>query len=211
MASEMSKVLRRAVDEYTKEIAQEENKKIQIALDNTMKYVEEKVDEYLEWMANAYYDGYEPVWYIRTGQLKNKGTRPVNPYTEIKTMGSMSSLQFGVIFDETSMNHGSYTVKARWYDKKNKKWKDVKKSKTYHVTPGKKKGKKPSEIAILNFFQEGIHPNAVLEGIENMAGLPTPEPLFTNDREGAVPDLIEHWVESGALQEIFNNELRKLI
>lgn len=204
-------MLRKAVDSYTDEIAEKENKKIKIALDNTMKYIKEKVDEYLEWMANAYYDGYEPVWYVRTGQLKNKGTRPVNPYTELRTFGSTSSLNFGVIFDETSMNHGSYTIKARWYDKKNKQWKDVKKSVTYNVTPGKKKGKKPSEIAILKFYQEGVHPNATLEGIENMAGLPTPEPLFTNNREGAVPELIEHWVDNGRLQKIFNNELRKLI
>lgn len=208
MASEMSKLLRKAVNEYTKEIAKEENKKIQIALDNTMKYVQEKVNEYLEWMARAYYDGYDPVSYVRSMQLQNKSTRPVNPYAEIKEMGSVSSLTFGVIFDETSMNHGNYTIKARWYDKKNKKWKDVKKNKTYNVTPGKKRGKKPSEITILQFYQEGIHPNAVLDGISDF---PTPEPLFTNDREGAIPDLIEDWVENGGLQEIFNNELRKLI
>lgn len=207
----MSRLLKKAIDEYTDEIAKQENNKIEIALDRTMKYVEEKVDEYLEWMAQSYYDGYEPVWYIRTGQLQKKDTRPVNPYTEINTFGNMSQLSFGVIFDETSMNHSSYTVQARWYDKKNKKWKDVKKRKTYTVTPGKRKGKKPSELAILRFYQEGIHPNATFEGIENMAGAPTPVPLFTDDKEGAVPDLIENWVENGGLQEIFNNELRKLI
>ena len=207
MASEMSKLLKRAVDSYTEEIAKEENKKIEIALDNTMKYVEEKVDEYLEWMAQAYYEGYDPVWYVRTNQLQNKSTRPVNPFTEINTMGGASTLKFGVIFDEKSMNHGSYTVKARWYDKKNKKWKDVKKSKTYNVTPGKKKGKKPSEIAILKFYKEGIHPNAVLDGITDF---PTPEPLFTSKREGAVPDLIDHWLKSGVLQKKLNDELKKL-
>ena len=208
MASEMSKLLKRAVDEYTEEIAKEENKKIEIALDNTMKRVQEKVDEYLEWMAQAYYEGYDPVWYVRTHQLQNKSTRPANPCVRITTSGSMSNLSFGVTFDESRMNHGSYTVKARWYDKKNKKWKDVKKSKIYNVTPGKKKGKKPSEIAILKFYQEGIHPNAVLDGITDF---PTPEPLFLDNRQGAVPDLIENWLDSGALQKIFNDELRKLV
>lgn len=211
MASKISKLLKEAIDEYSKEIAQEENKNIEIALNNTMKRIEEEVDKYLEWMARAYYDGYEPVWYVRTGQFKDKTTRPVNPYTEITTLGSMSNLSFGVIFDATSMNHKSYTIKARWYDKKNKKWKDVKKSKEYTVTPGKNKGKKPSEERILQFYQEGIHPNAVLEGFENMAGAPTPEPLFTNNKEGYIPELIEDWVENGGLQEIFNEELRKLI
>lgn len=207
MTSDMSKLLRKAVDEYTDEIAKEENKKIEIALNNTMEIVKEEVDEYLDWMSRAYYDGYDPIWYIRTMQLQKKSTRPVNPYAEIRTSGSMSNLSFGVIFDESTMNHSSYTVKARWYDKKHKKWKDVKKRTSYTVTPGKKKGKAPKESKILEFFQEGIHPNASIEGLTDFI---TPEPLFTMNREGAVPELIEEWVESGALQKIFNEELKKI-
>lgn len=208
MSSDMSKLLKRAVNEYTDEIAKEENKKIQIALDRTMRRIQEEVDEYLEWMSDAYYDGYEPILYERSMQLKRKETRPVNPYAEINVNGNMSNLSFGVVFNERSMDHSSYTVKARWYDKKNKQWKDVKKSKTYTVTPGKKGGKKPKEKTILRLFQQGIHPNASLEGITDM---PTPMPLFTDAKRGAVPDMIEQWVESGALQDIFNNELKKLL
>ena len=207
MASEMSKMLRRSVKEYTKEMEQEENQKVQIALKNTMDRIEQKVDEYLKMMAKAYYEGYDPVWYIRTKQFQKQGTRPVNPYTELQKIGNMESLSFGVIFDESSMNHGSYEVKARWYDKKKKQWKDVKKSKSYKVTPGKKNGSKPDEAVILNFYKEGIHPNAVIEGITDFW---TPSPLFTSDRRGAIPDLITEWVESGELQSIFMNELKKL-
>ena len=207
MASEMSKMLKKAVNAYTEEMAAEENKKIQLALSNTMVRLEQKVEEFLDLMATAYYGGYDPVSYIRTMQLQRQDPRPVRPYTEIQKMGNMSNLSFGVIFDESTMDHSSYTVKARWYDKKKKKWKDVKKSKAYTVTPGKHKGNKPNEKKILEFFKEGIHPNAVLEGMTEFV---TPEPLFTSDKLGAIPDLITEWVERGELQQIFMEELRKL-
>lgn len=209
MSSDMSRMLGRAISEYTDEMAKEENKKIEIALDRTMDRVKEKVEEYLQLMSQAYYDGYDPVSYIRTMQLQKSATRPVNPSAKITTHGNMTSLSFGVTWDEETMNHSSYTIKARWYDKKHKKWKDVKKRKTYKVNPGKKGGSSVDEGKILNFFQEGIHPNFSLEGITSD---PTPIPLFTEDtKKGYIPDLITEWVESGALQEIFNDELRKLI
>lgn len=209
MASEMSNLLRRAVNEYTDEIAKKENKNIEIALDRTMDRIKEKVEEYLKIMSSAYYKGYDPISYIRTMQLQKSATRPVNPSAKITTHGNMTSLSFGVTWDESTMNHSKYTVKARWYDKKRKKWKDVKKSKTYTVNVGKKGGSPVDEEAILELFQEGIHPKASLEG---MTSFPTPSPLFTEEtKEGYIPDLITEWVESGALQEIFNDELRKLI
>ena len=210
MGSKMSNMLKRAVQEYTDEIAKKEDKNIQIALDRTMEYAAKKIDTYLEWMQRVYYDGYEPVSYIRSYQLRNKSTRPVNPYAEINTVGTTANLNFGVVFNAKSMNHGSYTIKARWYDKKNKQWKDVKKNKTYTITPGKKGGSKPNEETILSFYQNGIHPNASLEGIMNMAGAPTPTPLFTTEGTGDVYNLIDQWVQSRELQDVFNNELKKL-
>ena len=209
MASEMSRMLRRAVDEYTDEIARQENKNIEIALGKTMDRIKEKIEEYLKLMSIAYYAGYHPLVYVRTKQLEKSATRPVNPSAKIRTSGDTSTLSFGVTWDESTMNHSTYTVKARWYDKKRKKWKDVKKSKTYTVNVGKKGGSPVDEEAILWLFQEGIHPKASLEGITSM---PTPSPLFTEEtREGYIPDLITEWVETGALQEIFNDELKKLI
>ena len=207
MASEMSKLLKRAVKEYTDEMMEEENKKIQIALDKTMDRVKEEVDKYLESMATLYYEGYDPISYIRTMQLRNKSTRPVNPYAEINKFGNISNLSFGVIFNEDTMNHGNYTIKARWYDKKKKKWKDVKKSKTYTVKAGKKGGRGPNEAKILEYFQDGVHPNWVPEGMTDTL---TPIPLFTEEPKGAIPDAIEKWLNEGGLQDIFNEELKKL-
>lgn len=207
MASEMSNLLKRAVKEYTDEMMEEENKKIQIALNRTMDRVKEEVDKYLEQMATLYYEGYDPLAYIRTMQLQNKSTRPVNPYAEINQLGNVSSLSFGVLFNEDTMNHGSYQIKARWYDKKKKKWHDVKKTKTYTVKPGKKGGKKPNEAKILEFFQDGVHPNWMPEGLTES---PTPSPLFTEEPSGAIPDAIEQWLNEGGLQDIFNEELKKL-
>jgi hypothetical protein len=203
----MSKLLKRAVKEYTDEMMEEENKKIQIALNRTMDRVQEEVDKYLEQMATLYYQGYNPISYIRTMQLQNKSTRPVKPYAEINRIGNVSNLSFGVIFNEDTMNHGSYTIKARWYDKKKKKWKDVKKSKTYTVKAGKKGGQGPDEAKILEYFQDGVHPNSVPAG---MTEFPTPIPLFTEEPSGAIPNAIEKWLNDGGLQNIFNEELKKL-
>jgi hypothetical protein len=140
-------------------------------------------------------------------QLQNKSTRPVNPYAEINQFGNISRLSFGVIFNEDTMNHGNYQIKARWYDKKKKKWHDVKKSKTYTVKAGKKGGRGPNEAKILEYYQDGVHPNWMPEGLTEF---PTPSPLLTEDFMGAIPDVIEQWVNNGGVQNIFNEELKKL-
>lgn len=193
MASGISKALGKAAESYAKEIEQEENKKILTALDKTMKRVEEKLDEFLtEYMVQAYYDGYDQIKYKRSYQLGNA----VKSFTNSYSMGSSMGFKFGVVFDESKMDHSSYTIKAKWYRKRKKQWV----SKEYTVTPKKHK---PNELKILEFFQEGIHPNAVSD-ISNAM------PLFTDDKEGSVPELVEAWVENGGIVDIFLKELEKL-
>lgn len=195
MASDMSKMLKRAAESC----ADEEDRKIQIALNKTMVRVEEKLDEILtEYMVQAYYNGYSPIEYVRSFQLGNA----VKSYAEKYTHGSTMGFNFGAIFDETKMNHSVYKIRVKWYRKRKKQWV------TKEYTVNKKKHKnKAKELAILEAFQEGIHPNAVPAGF---TGTPNGSPLFNDALEGVVPEIVEAWVENGGIKDIFLEELNKL-
>lgn len=199
MASDMSKIVKQAARSCADEIEREEDRKIKIALDKTMVLVEEKLDEILtEYMVAAYYNGYSPVEYIRSLQLGKAVKSYTDPYTSGTTMG----FEFGAIFDEKKMNHSTYKIKVRWYRKRKKQWAEQ----TYTVTP-KKRTRKVDELAILESFQDGIHPNAVPAGFTST---PNASPLFNDDKNGIVPEVIEAWVEDGGIQDIFLEELNKL-
>ena len=193
--SDMSKILKQAAEACADEIENEEDKKIKIALNNTMRIVEEKLDEIIRnSMVEAYYSGYSPIEYIRSYQLKNS----VKSYAEPYNSGTASGFTFGAIFDEKKMNHSTYKIKLRWYRKRKKEWKEA----TYTVTPDKRT-REVDELKILESFQYGIHPNA-------SGPVTNAFPLWTDDMDGAVPELIESWVENGGIADIFLNELNKL-
>lgn len=202
MASDMSKIMKQAAESCADKIEREEDKKIKIALDRTMQKVEAKIDEIVqEYMVEAYYKGYSPVEYIRSYQLG----KSVKSYTDLFSSGSAMGFNFGVEFDEKKMNHSTYKVKVKWYRKRKKEWVE----KTYVV-----KSKKPNkfkELAILEAFQDGIHPNASIAG---MTGTPNGSPLWTNDDNdepyGCVPEIVEAWVENDGIKNIFLDELNKL-
>lgn len=199
MASDMSKMLKQAVKSCADEIEREEDKKIKIALSRTMQKVEEKLDEILqEYMVKAYYSGYSPVEYIRSHQLE----KAVKSYTESYTSGTTMGFEFGALFDEAEMNHSTYKIKVKWYRKRKKEWVEQ----TYTITP-EKRTRKVNELAILEAFQDGIHPNAVSAGFTST---PNGSPLFDDNKMGTVPEIIEAWVENGGIQDIFLEELYKL-
>ena len=196
MASDISKKLKQAAESFADEMEREEDKKIQIALKRTMIKVEEKLDDILtEYMVNAYYRGYSPIEYVRSKQLG----RAVKPYTEAHNFGTVSGFSFGAIFNENKMNHSTYKIRVKWYRKRKKQWVE----KEYQV----KKKKNVNELAILEAFQDGIHPNAVPAGFTST---PNGMPLFDDDMNGVVPEIIEAWVEGGGIQDIFLEELNKL-
>ena len=196
MSSDISKNMKQAAESFVGEMEREEDKKIQIALKRTMVKVEEKLDEILtEYMVNAYYRGYNPIEYVRSKQLGNA----VKSYTEPHSLGTVSGFSFGAVFDENKMNHSTYKIKVKWYSKRKKQWNE----KEYKV----KNNKNVSELAILEAFQDGIHPNAVPAGFTST---PNGTPLFDDDMNGVVPAIIESWVESGGIQDIFLEELNKL-
>jgi hypothetical protein len=191
----MSKILKQAAEACADEIEKEEDKKIKIALQKTMTRVEEKLSEILtEYMVEAYYAGYDPIEYVRSRQLKNS----ISTYADEHHVGTVSGFSFGAIFDEKKMNHSTYKIKVRWYRKRKKEWHEE----TYTVTPDKRT-RPVDELKILEAFQDGIHPNAAYAATNA-------SPLWTDDMEGAVPNIIEEWVESGGIANIFLEELNKL-
>ena len=195
MSSDMSKILKQAAEACANEIEKEEDKKIKIALNNTMRIVEEKLDEIIKnSMVEAYYNGYSPIEYIRSHQLKNAVKSYADPYN----FGTRLGFTFGADFDEKKMNHSTYKIKVRWYRKRKKEWHEA----IYTVTPDKRT-REVDELKILEAFQGGIHPNASYDAT-NAA------PLWTDDMEGEIPRLIESWVDNGGIADIFLNELNKL-
>lgn len=108
--------------------------------------------------------------------------KAVKSYTDLQDSGAVSGFAFGAMFDAGKMNH-----------RKKQKRKKVK--------------IQANESIILENFQDGVHPNAVAGGL---TGSPNAIPLFTDDKEGSVPDIIEEWVDNGGIVDIFLDELSKL-
>lgn len=71
-----------------------------------------------EYMIDDYYQGYEPVMYVRTHQLP----KSVGPFVEIKEKGGVYSVVFGIDDDPpygpTAMNHDKLIVKVQYQRKK---------------------------------------------------------------------------------------------
>lgn len=202
MASDISKIVNNATESCANEIEKDADKKIKIALNKTMQRVEKKVDEIIEeYMVEAYYNGYSPIEYIRSRQLG----KSAKSYTDLFTSGSTMGFNFGVEFDEKKMNHSTYKIKARWYRKRKKEWAEQ----TYTVKS--KNYNNAKELAILDAFQNGIHPNAVLAGATST---PNGSPMWINDSNdepyGCVPAIVEAWVDDGGIRDIFLEELNKL-
>ena len=205
MASDMSKMLKRAAESCANEMAKEADNKIQIALKRTMERVENKIDEIVEeYMVNAYYNGYSPVEYIRTYQLG----KAVKSYTEPYVGGSMAGFSLGVIFDEDQMNHKNYRIKVKYYNNRKNKWVE----KEYPLK-GRRKSYKHSvdELEILEAFQDGIHPNAVPAGMTSTPnGMPLWKDIGDDEKDGVVPAIIEAWADDDGIKDIFLDELNKL-
>lgn len=199
MSSDISKEFRKAVKEYTDEIAEQENERIRTALNKTMVRVNEKLKKIIkEYMLDNYYKGYDPYVYNRTFQLGYA----VSPYTEMKTVGSTMGFVFGINLNPEKMDHSKLKITARWYNKRKKK--EMKK--TYEYDIGKSLARE--ERILYSYFQSGVHPNANARGVTET---PTITPIFTDDREGHAPDAIEEWVNGGGIIDIFNEELKKLL
>lgn len=162
------------------------------AMTRTMRIAEKKVKALgQEYFIRNYYQGYKPISYIRTYQLK----KAFSQYSTITSdISPTFSFEFGPEFDEGAMNHSTHS--ARITIKVKGKRKTITKSRK--ITSSKSK---PNETLILENALAGIHPGVGTAG--------TKAPIFTASQTGVLADEIEKFLDE--LEVIFENELRKYL
>lgn len=199
MASVVENEFTRAWEEAVKEI----DKKMEVAFQRTMKRIEAELFEVMkEVTVRNFYGGYSPIVYQRTGQLKNAISLEVDDMSH----GNIMSFNVSPMYDESTMDHSVYQVKAvykhRKKDKKTGKIKYTGKTSTYKYTVALKK--KPDEEQIMEMtLGAGYHPRVGTAG--------TIAPIWLDDDEdtGVLFDSLEKYVNENA-SKIFNEEYNKL-
>lgn len=193
MSSPLSDAFEKAVEQKVEEQKEKAKNRIEIAMDNTEQRVKEKISEMIRVEGlESYYSGYTPSMYVRTNQLKNSGAASAK--TESFNRNGTVGFKYGARFDESLMDHSEYLLHIVYKHKKdNGTWE---KDYLYHDDD-------VNEKKILDNFRFGIHPNT---GVEQ--GI-----IWKMDseggRDGAIPNAIKNWKNSGAIKNIFLEELKK--
>ena len=190
MSSPLSDAFKNAVEDDKKEKEKRSKNRIEIAMANTEKRVAEKIQEIIwQYGLDYYYNGYDPIVYVRTGNLRHSGA--ISPFiSEFKSNGIIG-FQYGAEFDAGLMDHRSLTVHVE-YDRK-KDGQHVEKYYSYEY-------KDVDEEIILENFRKGIHrKTGVNQGTIWLSGM-----------RGVAPDALKLWRDSGAIKKIFQEELGKL-
>lgn len=191
MSSPLSDAFRKAAEQHIEGQEKKVKNRVEIAMENTEKRVAEKIQEIIwRYGLDFYYNGYNPIMYVRTGNLRHSGA--ISPYINEFKKNGMIGFQYGAEFDESLMDHRMLTVKVE-YDRK----RDGKHIEKYYSYVNED----ADEKAILDNFRAGIHPNTdVNQG-----------PIWMKGLTGAAPDALRLWKNSGAIQNIFKEELHKLM
>lgn len=138
------------IENMIEEIVAADKKRIALAFEQIKKKTTEKVSEAIKIaMIDNYYNGYDPLVYVRTGQLKNS----VAPLIVDDSDNSGFQFQFGIKTSEpkgpSAMRHDTLSVRV------------TNKNGEEKIYSYKVKGY-DSEIEekIFSNFMDGIHPNA---------------------------------------------------
>ena len=193
MSSPLSDALENAVNNKIEELKERQKNRIEIAMERTEERVKDKIGHMIKEGLDEYYEGYSPYMYVRTNQLKDSGS--VSAKTKQFKKNGIIGFQYGAIFDESKMDHSVYMLNIIHKHKKDSGvWQRQYKYIDEDV----------DEKMILDNFRFGEHPNT---GVN--------QGLFwqmesEGERAGKIPDAITEWKKSGAIKEIFLNELQKL-
>lgn len=134
------------LNEFAEEVQKEYQKKTEEALKRAEKIVYKRIQHIInEYMIKDYYEGYHPVMYVRTGELK----KSVYPSVEIGNKNGAFGITFGVEDDWEAMDHSTLNVVVRH-----------KSNKTGQIKEYKYSYEKPdvNEEAIFENFMYGMHP-----------------------------------------------------
>lgn len=193
MASSVSGEFERIMAEAMDEI----DKKIEKAFNRTMKRVEKELQELMdrETFIN-FYEGYMPVIYVRTNQLKDA----VSFSVEDRSNADNFSFKVNPFYDETTMDHSTYKVHTTYQPRKNKKAYGPRK--IYKKTTTVRLKTKPDEEKIMEMtLGEGYHPSVGTAG--------TRAPIWTQEDEGVFIDGMIKYLQDN-VQVIFNEEYSRL-
>lgn len=197
MSSPWSDALENALNKKAEELKEKQKNRIEIAMEQTEARVKEQIGAFIKDGLQDYYEGYDPVMYVRTEQLMKSGA--ASPKTESFKKNGLVGFRYGARFDPDRMDHSVYELKIVYKHKKDSgQWE---KKYTYHDDD-------VNEQDILDNFRFGLHPlgargafidQGIFWKMENEGG-----------REGSIVDAIIQWKQSGAIKNIFLEELKKL-
>lgn len=128
----------------------EYQKKIEQAIKSAEPKIKAEMEKVIiEYMILNYYNGYSPKMYERTFQLPNS----VGPYTDVASVGGLSSITFGVDTDSPygpdAMNHNFLAIHVSYKQKKTGRTV----TKTYYYDTNT-----ANEQIIFDNFMAGVHP-----------------------------------------------------
>ena len=134
------------LNEFAEEVQKEYQRKVEEALEKVDKIAQKKIQKIInEYMIKDYYQGYIPIEYKRTGELK----KSVYPYVEFDNQGGTYGITFGIEDDWEAMDHSMLHVVVKRTSKKTGKTKE------YEYFYEKEN---VDERAIFENFMAGIHP-----------------------------------------------------
>lgn len=134
------------LNEFAEDVQKEYQKKTEDALKRAEKIINKKIRHIInECMIKDYYQGYEPIMYQRTGELK----KSVYPSVEIGNQGGAFGITFGIEDDWEAMDHSTLHVVVKH---KSKKTGQVKEYEYFYQKND------VDEEAIFENFMAGIHP-----------------------------------------------------
>lgn len=198
MSSRASDILQNSVDNIVKEITKSTKNKFEIAMESTAERVKEEIGKIIKKDGlEFYYNGYDPVMYVRTNQLKDSGA--VSPKIELFKKNGMIGFFYGARFDESLMDHRVYNLKMVYKHKKdNRRWE---REYTYIDDD-------VDEEKILDNFRFGLHPLGYNDCYKDQGLIWKTEE--EGGREGRLVNKIARWKQSGAIKDIFLDEFKKL-
>lgn len=138
------------LSDIVNDIALQYQKKIEQAIRSAEPKIKAEMEKVIiEYMTLNYYNGYSPKMYERTFQLPNS----VGPYTDVASVGGLSSITFGVDTDSPfgpgAMDHKFLALHVSYKQKKTGRTVN----KTYYYETNT-----VNEQIIFDNFMAGIHP-----------------------------------------------------
>lgn len=148
------------LNEFAEEVQKEYQRKVEEALERVEKITHKKIQKIInEYMIKDYYQGYTPIEYKRTGELK----KSVGSYIEFNNINGTFGITFGIEDEDpygpSAMDHSTMHVVVK---RKSKKTGKIKEYEYFYERED------VNEEAIFENFMAGIHPRVGMAGTHHI-------------------------------------------